>query len=240
MKILGVDTSSGCLSVALVEDGRLTGLCSRDDGLGHSVNLMPMIAAMLDARGLNPGHIDLFAVATGPGSFTGLRIGAAAVKGMALAADKPCAGVSTLEALAQAFGRGRGLVCPVMDARRSEMYNAVFDAGSGARLRPDRALSLDALYEDLKPLSINGNIIYLVGDGAEICYNFLVEKGLTADIFFAPPHIRMSAAYGVAAAGQRMFERGQAVDAARLAINYLRLPQAERERREKLTNGEIQ
>jgi len=229
MKILGIDTASGCLSAALVEDGRLTCLTARDDGLKHSVNLMPMLVSALESHDLRPGDIDLFAVTNGPGSFTGLRIGVAAVKGMAFAADKPCAGVSTLEALAQALGRVCGLVFPVMDARRDQVYNAVFDP-CGTRLRPDRAISLDALYEDMLTLAIDGIDVYLVGDGAGMCYDFLAAKELPLALYVVPPNIRMSAAYGAAVAGQKKLTRGEAVSASELTINYLRLPQAERER----------
>ena len=170
------------------------------------------------------------AVAAGPGSFTGVRIGVAAAKGFAWAKEIPCCGVSTLEAMALNFGAWDGYVCPVMDARRSQVYNALFEVKQGVytRIAEDRAISLEELGEELKNLE---KPIFLVGDGSILCYNTLLEK---VPALVCPPEYRMhQRAAGVALAAKAMMERGESCDGATLQPNYLRLSQAERERLEK-------
>ena len=188
---------------------------------------MPMCRDLLENCGLTLGEMDVVAVAAGPGSFTGLRIGVATAKGLAWPGDKPCAGVSTLEAMAWPLAHLEGDLCAVMDARRHQVYNARFQAEGGRLLRlcPDRAISIDELAAEL--LSREKTQI-LVGDGAELCYNELTKRGLPVRL--APPHLRWQSAWGVARAAEELARTGGLVTAAELAPVYHRLSQAERER----------
>ena len=152
MKILALETSAKSVSTAVVENGAPLAYAYQCTGLTHSRTLMPMVDAMLKNAELTLGDMDAVAVAAGPGSFTGLRIGIAAVKGLAWAADKPCFGVSTLEAMAQNLAHMDGLLVCAMDARRNQVYNALFEAKSGVltRLTPDRAIAVAELAEELR------------------------------------------------------------------------------------------
>ena len=166
----------------------------------------------------------------GPGSFTGLRIGIAAVKGLAWAADKPCLGVSTLEAMAENAAHLSGLVVGAMDARRAQVYNAVFEARNGAltRLTPDRAISLEALCAQLtgkdRPITV-------LGDGGALCQRYLSEHGVVCSL--APAPLLYQNAVGVGLAAERAYARGEAVSAQELLPVYLRPAQAERLRNAK-------
>ena len=214
-------------SVAVSEDGALIAQSYQRSGLTHSRTLMPMCRDLLENCGLTLGEMDVVAVAAGPGSFTGLRIGVATAKGLAWPGDKPCAGVSTLEAMAWPLAHLEGDLCAVMDARRHQVYNARFQAEEGQLLRlcPDRAISIDELAAEL--LSREKTQI-LVGDGAELCYNELTKRGLPVRL--APPHLRWQSAWGVARAAEELARTGGLVTAAELAPVYHRLSQAERER----------
>ena len=169
----------------------------------------------------------LLAVAAGPGSFTGLRIGVSALKGLAWAADKPCCGVSTLEAMAQNLRHMDGLIVCSMDARRNQVYNAVFAAEGGqlTRLTPDRAIALSQLAEELQG---DPRPKLVVGDVAALCSGFLSEAGIPCRM--APAQLVMQNAVGVALAAEEMAARGETVSARDLVPVYLRLSQAERER----------
>ena len=168
MRILALETSAKAVSAAVTEDGKV--LCSgyQDTGLTHSRTLMPIVEAMLKNTGLTVQDCDAVAVAAGPGSFTGIRIGVSAAKGLAFAADKPCAAVSTLEAMARNVAHMDALVVCAMDARRSQIYNALFTSEHGrlTRRTPDRAIGLAELAEELRsePLPL-----VIVGDGAVLC-----------------------------------------------------------------------
>ena len=214
-------------SVAVSEDGALIAQSYQRSGLTHSRTLMPMCRDLLENCGLTLGEMDVVAVAAGPGSFTGLRIGVATAKGLAWPGDKPCAGVSTLEAMAWPLAHLEGDLCAVMDARRHQVYNARFQAEGGRLLRlcPDRAISIDELAAEL--LSREKTQI-LVGDGAELCYNELTKRGLPVRL--APPHLRWQSAWGVARAAEELARTGGLGTAAELAPVYHRLSQAERER----------
>ena len=187
MRILALETSAKAVSAAVTEDGKV--LCSgyQDTGLTHSRTLMPIVEAMLKNTGLTVQDCDAVAVAAGPGSFTGIRIGVSAAKGLAFAADKPCAAVSTLEAMARNVAHMDALVVCAMDARRSQIYNALFTSEHGrlTRRTPDRAIGLAELAEELRsePLPL-----VIVGDGAVLC-----EKALppgTAPTGDAERHVR--------------------------------------------------
>ena len=227
MLILAFESSARAASVALVEDGRLISQYSQCSGLTHSRTLLPMAEDMLKNAELSLDKVDLFAVAHGPGSFTGIRIGVSTVKGLAWAADKPCVGVSTLEAMAWHGLAAGGLVCPVMDARRSQVYNALFriENGKPVRLCEDRPIALSQLAEELRTLNAPA---FLIGDGAELAEKYLREQGLACTV--APENLRWQSAWGVAMAA--MDKTPGNADA--LLPVYLRLSQAERERQERL------
>ena len=231
MLILAFETSAKAASTALLEDGRLLAESYQNTGLTHSQTIMVMAEDLLKQCGKRVPDVTAVAVASGPGSFTGIRIGVAAAKGFAWGAELPCVGVSTLAAMAVGLGIWQGYVCPVMDARRSQVYNALFhvDCGKYTRIREDRAISLQELGEDVKNLS---EPVFLVGDGSVLCYNTLSEKvpGL-----ILPPEARMhQRAAGVALEAERLLRSGGTFPAGALVPNYLRLSQAERERNEKL------
>ena len=227
MLILAFESSARAASVALVEDGRLISQYSQCSGLTHSRTLLPMAEDMLKNAELTLDKVDLFAVAHGPGSFTGIRIGVSTVKGLAWAAEKPCVGVSTLEAMAWHGLAAGGLVCPVMDARRSQVYNALFKVENGkpVRLCEDRPIALSQLAEELRTLNAPA---FLIGDGAELAEKYLREQGLPCTV--APENLRWQSAWGVAMAA--MGKTPGNADA--LLPVYLRLSQAERERQERL------
>ena len=230
MRILAFETSAKAGSVALMEDGHLLGENYQNAGLTHSVTLMSMAEAMLSHCGLTVKDIDAVAVAAGPGSFTGVRIGVAAAKGLAWGGEKPCYGVSTLEAMALNLGVYDGIVCPVMDARRSQVYNALFSAQEGklTRLQEDRAISLEELKNELKNYE---KPIFLVGDGSVLCYNTLSED--VPGLVLPPEHRMHQRAVGVALLAVRQAREGIAPGGAELTPNYLRLSQAEREKLER-------
>ena len=233
MKTLALETSAKSVSVAVTEDGKVLASSYQNIGLTHSVTLMPLLDGMLQNAGMTLKDMDLLAVAAGPGSFTGLRIGVSALKGLAWAEDKPCCGVSTLEAMAQNGRLFTGTVVCAMDARRSQVYNALFhvDCGKYTRIREDRAISLRDLREDVKNLA---EPIFLVGDGSVLCYNTLLEE--VPALVLPPEHRMHQRACGVALEAQRMMAQGNVTPAAELVPNYLRLSQAERERNERMQN----
>ena len=228
MKILALETSAKSVSVAVTEKGRILGSAYQNVGLTHSRTLMPLLDAMLKNSGLTLADMGLIAVAAGPGSFTGLRIGVSAAKGLAWAQDLPCCGVSTLEAMAQNVRHMDGctVIC-AMDARRQQVYNALFRAERGCltRLTPDRAIALKELAAEIKN---DENEKIIVGDGAQLCYTYLSEQGIPCRM--APPSLVMQHAVGVAQTAGEMAARGETVSAYELVPVYLRLSQAERER----------
>ena len=229
MLILAFESSARPASVALLRDGQLLSQYSQCSQLTHSRTLLPMAEDMLKNAELTLDDVDLFAVAHGPGSFTGIRIGVSTVKGLAWASDKPCVGVSTLEAMAWHGLAAGGLICPVMDARRSQVYNALFQIREGkpVRLTEDRPLSLAELGEELRSLD---GIPFLVGDGAALTARFLEKEGLPFRM--APENLLWQSAWGVA-----MAARGKTPgDSQSLLPVYLRLSQAERERQERMKN----
>ena len=228
MLILALESSAKAASVALMEDESLIAQYSQCSGLTHSRTLLPMVEDMLKNTEKKIADAALLAVAHGPGSCTGLRIGDSAVTGVAWASDKKCVGVSTLEAMAWHGVSAGGLICPVMDARRSQVYNALFETdgdGRPVRLTEDRAVSLAELAGELKDYECAP---LLVGDGAKLTYDYLTNEGIACRM--APANLLYQSAWGVgmAALGK---EAGGADD---LLPVYLRLSQAERERQERL------
>lgn len=231
MKILSLETSAKSVSAAVVEDGNILASCFQCTGLTHSRTLMPMVEAMLQNAELTLTDMDALAVAAGPGSFTGLRIGVSALKGLAWAADKPCLGVSTLDAMAHNLSHMDALLICAMDARRHQIYNALFEAhgGSLTRLCPDRAIALEDLRQELCGDTRRKIVL---GDGALLCRDDLTRNGIACEL--APAALRWQNAVGVALAAQEAYERGEACSAQALRPVYLRISQAERERSARL------
>jgi tRNA threonylcarbamoyladenosine biosynthesis protein TsaB len=189
---------------------------------------MVMAEDLLKVCGKTAADVTHLAVAAGPGSFTGIRIGVSAAKGFAWGAELPVYGVSTLEAMALSLGIHGGYICACMDARRNQVYNAIFLAEGGklTRVSEDRAIALAELKEELAHI---GGPVYLVGDGAAMAY-----KNLGMDLILPPEHRQHQRASGVALAAIEAMNRGESADGAGLQPNYLRLSQAERERLEKM------
>ena len=231
MLILAFETSAKAASAALLEDGRLLGESYQNTGLTHSQTLLVMAENLRAQCGKTVAEVTAVAVAAGPGSFTGVRIGVAAAKGFAWGRELPCYGVSTLEAMALSLGAWQGYVCPCMDARRSQVYNALFSVSQGTleRLREDRAIALSELAEELKALD---GPIFLVGDGSTLTYRTL--SGEIPNLVLPPEHRMHQRADGVALLAAQKIAAGEPGDANALTPNYLRLSQAERERMEKL------
>ena len=227
MLILAFESSAKAASVALVRDGRLLSQSIQISGLTHSRTLLPMAEDLLKNAETRVQDVDLIAVAQGPGSFTGVRIGVSTVKGLAWAAEKPCAGVSTLEAMAWHGLAAGGTICPVMDARRQQVYNALFEIREGkpVRLCEDRPISLEELADELRALP---SPAFLLGDGAALTAAFLSGQGIPYRL--APDNLLWQDAWGVAMAAQDKTP----VSGEELLPVYLRLSQAERERQERL------
>ena len=234
MLILAFETSAKAASVALHDGQKLLGESYQNTGLTHSQTLMVMAEDLLKACGKTAADVTAVAVAEGPGSFTGVRIGVAAAKGFAWGGQLPCYGISTLEAMAASLGIYRGYVCPVMDARRSQVYNALFyvNCGDCTRIREDRAVSLQDLGEELQNLS---EPVFLVGDGSNLCYNTLLEK--VPSLVLPPEHRMHQRATGIALLAAERIARGENCSGAELTPNYLRLSQAEREKLERKSKG---
>ena len=233
MRILAFETSAKAASVALLENGKLVGESYQNTGLTHSQTLMVMAQDLMNQCGVSVSEVDAVAVANGPGSFTGVRIGVAAAKGFAWGKQLPCYGVSTLEAMAHSLGIWQGYVCPVMDARRSQVYNALFYVNHGeiTRVEADRAIALEALGAQLKTLE---GPIFLVGDGSSLCHNRL--GGVITNLVLPPEHRIHQRATGVGLVAHKLSPAGADADANGLRPNYLRLSQAERERLERGQN----
>lgn len=228
MRILALETSAKACSAAVTEDGRLIASAFQCTGLTHSRTLMPMVEDMMKNAGLEPSDCDVVAVANGPGSFTGIRIGVSAAKGLALGLGKPVAGVSTLEAMARCSAGMEGILVCAMDARRQQVYNAVFEARDGivTRLTPDRAIDLENLRKELENCEKRKII---VGDGALLCYNNFLENHIPCVL--APAHLLQQSAVGVAFAAEEQARSGRLLSAQDLLPVYLRPSQAERLRR---------
>ena len=243
MLILALESSAKPASVAVCSDGELLGQYFQNSGLTHSRTLLAMAESLLKNLGITMADIGLIAVSCGPGSFTGVRIGVSAAKGLAWGLDKPVCGVSTLEAMAYQTPVPGVLLCPVMDARRNQVYNALFawEGGSLVRLSEDRAISLEDLANELSSKTYpvadapdrdsreapqSAPNCLLIGDGASISYEHLSKAGIPCQI--APELMRWQTAYGVALAAME----AQPIPAIELQPNYLRPSQAEREKSE--------
>ena len=234
MIILSFDSTAKAASVALAKDDKLLAEYTVDNGFTQSELLLPMAESLLKSAGLGFDEVDIFTSATGPGSFTGVRIGAATVKGLAFGKNKPCISVSTLDALAENLRGLKGVIVPVMDARRNQVYTATFTSDTERLLRTteDRAISIDALGEEL--VNLGADVIYLVGDGEQVARKRLLEKYPALNIGITPQLLLRQSAYSVAAVAYRKYKCGDIESDKEHLPTYLRMPQAERERLERL------
>ncbi len=233
MKILGIDSSGMVASVALVSDDIMVAEYSVNYKKTHSQTLLPMLDEIVKMAEVDLNEIDGIAVAAGPGSFTGLRIGSATVKGLGLALDKPVISVPTCHALAYNLCMSSGkIVCPIMDARRNQVYTGLyrFEDGNMQVVKNQDAMDIEALIYELN--QINNPIVFL-GDGVPV-YKKTIEEKLTCKYSFAPAHLNRQRAGSVATLGGRYFAQGVYEDAAEHKPVYLRKSQAEREREEKM------
>ena len=230
MLILAFETSAKAASVALLNEQQLIGEYYQNNGQTHSRTLMKMAEDLLGNCGYRAEDVTAVACSEGPGSFTGVRIGVAAAKGFAWGRELPCVGVSTLEAMAYQALSFEGLICCAMDARREQVYHALFEncGGKLSRLHEDCAISIEELEKELKKYE---KPKIMVGDGAKLCYNSIGK--MMHSCVCTPEHLRMQRASGVALAAREKLLAEAEFDGAKLVPNYLRLSQAERERLQK-------
>ena len=227
MIILALDSTATTASAALCRDSHLLAMTTLNVGLTHSETLLPIIQQLFEHTGLEIRDVDLFATSSGPGSFTGVRIGAATIKGLAFGRGKPCVGVSSLLALAHNLSACEGIICPVMNARRNQVYNALFEAHDGrlTRLCPDRAISVPELCGQIENES---RPVFVCGDGVGLM-DELPSHPVTEMLIWQN-------AYSVAQCALEQYNNGQYTNDIALSPTYLRMPQAERERLERLNN----
>ena len=234
MKLLAVDSSGLTASVAVYNDGVIVACQSVNNKKTHSQTLLPMIRQMMEDAGIRLEELDGVAIANGPGSFTGLRIGASTVKGLCLAVDKPVISVSTLAGLANNLAGCSGIICPIMDARRKQVYTALYsytDDDMVEELSPS-AMGIEDLVELVKLYQD----ITFVGDGIPVHMEYLKEV-LGDKAHFAKPHMRYQNAASVAVLAEKLMEEGRYISSDELEPEYLRLSQAEREKLERERNS---
>ena len=231
MLILAFDSTAKAASVALTENRKLLADFVYDNGLTHSELLLPMAEDVLQKAKKGFEDIEAFACNVGPGSFTGVRIGVSLVKGLAFEKKLPCVPVSTLEALAEGLAPLNGILCPCMDARRGQVYNALFRYENGVlcRLTPDRAILLSDLLTELSN-EYRNYPIRLAGDGYDVAWRALSDADLM--LLETPELLKRQNAYATARVASRLLKDGKHVSHTELSPLYLRLPQAERDRLE--------
>lgn len=232
MNILALESSAKSVGAAVLGGGKVLAEYYANSGLTHSVTLMPAVASALKVASLTLDDIDLFAVSNGPGSFTGVRIGVATLKGLALESDKPCIGISTLESIAYNLRGMDCVACAVMDARCGQVYAAFFDCENEnvTRITEDSAILVTDLTKFIKNCK---KPVFFVGDGAILCYNTLKSAG--SNVFLAPEQLIYQRAVSVALAAADA-DSSMYLPAAELTVSYLRLSQAERELKSKAQN----
>ena len=235
MLILSIDSSATAASVALTEEDKLVGEFFVNTSFTHSVTLVPMIENLLSVTGKSVSDIGMIAVSNGPGSFTGVRIGVSVAKGIAFPEDIPCMAVSTLESMAYNLISTDCIVCAVMDARRNQVYNAIFRVKDGKieRLCDDRAVSIADLKEEIINKYSDERVI-LLGDGTDVTLKGFGEDSALHNVESAPYALRFQRASSVGMAARVRLSAGEEpVNSNELLPSYLRLSQAERERQEK-------
>lgn len=230
MKILGLDSSGLVASVAIVEDSGMLGEYTVNYKKTHSQTLLPMLDEVARMIELDMETIDAIAIAGGPGSFTGLRIGSATAKGLGLALNKPIVNIPTVDALAYNLVGHRDMVCPLMDARRNQTYTGLyrFDGNELKVLREQCAVGIDEIVADINE---RGEAVVFLGDGVPV-FAAYIEENIKVPYTFAPAHMNKQRAGAVAALGLEYFEKGRYEAATEHKPEYLRLSQAERERNE--------
>ena len=235
MRILGIECTATPVSCAVTDDGKLKGEFFLNLKTTHSQTLLPMVESVLRLSGLELKDIDVVAVTAGPGSFTGVRIGISAVKGLCFADKKPCVPVSVLHSMAYNLIGQNCIVCACMDARCNQVYNALFEVKDGVitRLCEDRALMINECYEDLVKIHKNSPEapVFAVGDGAELFVKSTEGRGVPVKL--PPEHLKLQRASSVCFAAEEKALSGKTVDPDTLLPVYLRLPQAERELKKK-------
>lgn len=236
MKILGIDSSGLVASAAIADEKNIIAEFTVNNRQTHSQTLLPMIEKVVDMSGIELEQIDAIAIAAGPGSFTGLRIGSATAKGIGLVLKKPIVSVPTLEGLAYRVSVFDGLICPIMDARRNQVYTGIYrmEDGNLICLSEQKAVDIHEIMEELE--KYDDKVIFL-GDGVEV-QRETIEKEFKNEYCFAPIHLSKQSAAAVAALGEVYFEQGKVESAAEHKPIYLRKSQAEREREERLKNQE--
>ncbi|MBR2460969.1 MAG: tRNA (adenosine(37)-N6)-threonylcarbamoyltransferase complex dimerization subunit type 1 TsaB [Clostridia bacterium] len=243
MKILAVDTTAKTAAVALTDGRKLLAMTTLNTQCTHSVTVLPAVESLLKSAAMTVDDIDMLACSAGPGSFTGVRIGVSLVKGLAFGSSKLCIGVSSLEALAHNLEGMDGIICPVMDARRNQLYNALFccDGGMISRITDDRLITAERLAQELDGY---GQRVWFVGDGCAIAEGRIIQRSETPWKYrLALELYRWQNGYSVAITALEKYEKavanGQNIGAftpGALSPVYLRASQAEREREEKLSN----
>lgn len=231
MLVFGIDTCCMAATAALMDERVMVAETVVNHKKTHSQMMMPQIEEMFKISGIDPKDVDAFAAAVGPGSFTGVRIGVATAKAMAQAADKPCIAVSTLEALAFSSQHFDGIAAPILDARREQVYNALFCCSKSGmnRLCEDRAISLEALLDELS--TMDKDVIFM-GDGT-LVFQDEIQKKLGTRAFFAPRATKMNLAGAVAEIGLEKFKKGETLSYSELVPSYVRLSQAEQDKLKK-------
>ncbi len=226
MKILALDSTANTSTVALLEDERLVATYTVNTKNTHSETLLPMVKHLLESANTSVDELDALAVANGPGSFTGVRIGVATIKGLAFGKNKKCVAVSTTQALSVNLDGFDGIVCPIMNARRGQVYTCIYK--NGAPLIDECCMMLDELIPILEKYDEK---IYFTGDGYELIVNKEIKNKCET-----PEYLRYSNAYGVGKIAYQKLLKGEYTTDIELRVNYLRKPQAEREREERLKN----
>lgn len=231
MKILGIDSSGLVASVALASDDTIVAEFTVNNKQTHSQTLLPMLEQVIKFSGMELDEIDGIAVAAGPGSFTGLRIGASTAKGLGLALDKPLISIPTVEGMAYQLAEADGIICPIMDARRNQVYTGIYEM-QGQELQvlhEQYAVDIRELLEELKNYNKK---IHFLGDGVPV-YRSIIEEEFGGEFQFAPAHMSRQRAASVAVLGQKYYMDGKIETAASHKPVYLRKSQAERERMER-------
>lgn len=236
MNILGIESSSLVASVAVVTDHVLTAEYTVNFKKTHSQTLLPMLDEIVNMVDFDLDTVDAIAVSAGPGSFTGLRIGSATGKGLGLALHKPLVSVPTVDAMAYNLYGCASIVCPIMDARRDQVYTGIYDNKDGfSIIKESCAMDIKDLIMELNQ---TGEKVIFLGDGVPV-YEKQIEELMTVPFSFAPAHLNRQRGSAVAALGSLYYEDGRIVEAAEHAPDYLRKPQAEREREEQEAKGEL-
>ncbi|MEE1315470.1 MAG: tRNA (adenosine(37)-N6)-threonylcarbamoyltransferase complex dimerization subunit type 1 TsaB [Faecalimonas sp.] len=231
MRILALDSSGLVATVAILEDTQTVAEYTVNYKKTHSQTLLPMLDEIVKMTEFDLSTVDAIAVAGGPGSFTGLRIGSATAKGLGLALNKPLVHVPTVDGLAYNLYGNKGLICPIMDARRNQVYTGIYRFEDGAFEVVEAQMAID-LGELIEKLNAYGERVTFLGDGVPV-YREQLEKKLTTDFAFAPAHLNRQRAAAVGALAMRYVAEGKTESAAEHQPDYLRLSQAERERAER-------